>query len=177
MLLYVCGGFLSFFCSNGRSTVVIKCDLRRKTHCEMFKALAPCLQWPVPVGEPSCTRFRKLGLMLVLLKIATSFLQKHGLQENWSLYQDQLSFRVKALDWFVALFSVQSVLTFSGMWKVTFRNGAAVLQPRFNWQEMRTLYEPRPSRTHTTTRLARATVLLCCTFQQFTAIRQRIWNN
>lgn len=114
LLLYVCGGFMSFFCSNGRSSVVpvIKCDLTRQTPCEMFKALAPCLQRPVPVGEPSCARFRKLGLMLVLLKIATSFLQKHSLQENWSLYQDQLSFRVNASDWFVTLFSVQSVLMF-----------------------------------------------------------------
>lgn len=115
IFLYVCGGLMSFFCSNGRSSVVIKCDSTRQTPCEMFKALAPCLQRPVPVGEPSRARFRKLGLMLVLLKIATSFLQKHGLQENWSLYRDQLSFRVKASDWFVALFSVQNVLTFSGM--------------------------------------------------------------
>lgn len=111
MLFYVCGGFMSFFCSNGRSSVVIKCDLTRQTPCEMSKALAPCLQRPVPVGEPSRTQFRKLGLMLVLLKIATSFLQKHGLQENWSLYQDQLSFRGEASDLFVTLFSVQSVLT------------------------------------------------------------------
>lgn len=95
----------SFFCSKGRSSVVIKCDLTRQTPCEMFKALAPCLQRPVPVGEPSRAQFRKLGLMLVLLKIATSFLQKHGLQENGSLYQDQLSFRVKASDRFVPVLS------------------------------------------------------------------------